>query len=61
MGIREDITGIIPDEDIYFQVPENESMDSHILALDPAMVIVALADNFGKDFRERTDFIDHLI
>jgi hypothetical protein len=50
IGIRPGIIEIIPDEEIYFQVPGDVSIDDQIMSLDPALIIVALSDNFGKRF-----------
>lgn len=50
MSIREDIIDAIPDEEIYFQVPLNESMEEAVMRINPKKLIIGLADNFGKRY-----------
>lgn len=47
IGIREDITSILPDEKV-MQVPLNESMDEYMQHMNPETIIVRIADDFGK-------------
>ncbi len=51
MGIREDIRNILPEETIMLTTPvSQEAMDRAIRSLDPAAVIVRMADEFGKRY-----------
>lgn len=47
IGIREDITSILPDEKV-MQVSLDESMDEYMQHMNPETIIARIADDFGK-------------
>lgn len=47
IGIREDITAVLPDEEV-MQVPLDQSMDEYMQNLSAEAIIVRIADEFGK-------------